>query len=471
MTSKEYQDAVGRFQPDLYMKKRIAVQIERRTQQRGRPVRRALTGALVAAAVLAVTMGAALAASPELRQTVLSLFHLEAIEQVPEPDIMHEVSPGVPTVTQSDIGGQVKAQYIQVDSSWYSGYSNSNMELDEDGSVRAFCFWSVENGVLTKQEVEPRESSFSASWRGVDYQGTFYWCVRNGEVSLYSNGYAMLSEAGWDVRPVPGRTDVVILSVYQGFQQDYSAYTLLFHLDTGEAEDILAGTGIEDLELAYDYIWTDDLSKLIVTCSNGDQVNTAKTFYCDVAAKTLTEVGDLTGTEANYAYFADSETLIVSSFTDTECSVWSYDLNVGQAVQVLDQASRYLQYDEEPYGIMFFGGRYGVYATQSGETSVFDFKTGEQLPVEGFVLPKNGSFLSNPSNTKLLYWVSDDSVDGLGVSELGVLDLEKGTFISFDREGYDALYEWTMGWFDDDRVEIHARTQDGKTQCLYLYEF
>lgn len=102
---------------------------------------------------------------------------------------------------------------------------------------------------------------------------------------------------------------------------------------------------------------------------------------------------------------------------------------------------------------------------------MFDFKTGEQVPVEGFTLVKEGSFLSNSSNTKLLYWVQDETVSGLAVSELGVLDLEKSVFITFDREGYDARYEWSIGWFDDDRVAIHARSQDGATQYLYLYEF
>lgn len=471
MTIKEYRNAMNCLEPDDGLKRRIAARIEPAAQRRGRPVRRTLSGVLVAAAVLVCTMTAALAASPELRQSVLSFFHLGTAEQVPGPGDMDVDSPDEPIVTQADIGSQVKAQYIQVDSSWYNSYSNNNTELKEDGSVRAFCFWSVEDGVLTKQEEEPQESSFSVTWRGMDYQGTFYWCVRDGEVSLYSNGYAMLSDTGWEVRPVSGRTDAVLLHVSQGSQREYACYEFLYHLDTGEVEDILTGTGIEKLELAYDYSWTDDLSGLIVTCNRGDQVNSAETYYCDVAAKTLTEVGDLTGTGANCAFFADNETLIVSSFTDTECSVWSYNLITGQTGQVLDQAHRYYQSDEAPYGIMFFGARYGVYAAQSGETSVFDFKTGEQFPVEGFTLPKGGSFLSNPSNSKLLYWVSDDSAAGLGVSELGVLDLEKGTFTSFDREGYDALYEWTMGWFDDDRVAIHARTPDGETLYLYLYEF
>lgn len=469
MTIHEYKNAISRFVPDSFMKSRIAAGIEE-TAQPTRHAHRALTGVLVTAAILLCTTTAVFAASPTVRQAILSFFHIEETEQLPVPNGAAAIDPDAPTVTRSDIGGQVKAQYIQADGSWYNSFNN-HVELTEEGTVRAFCFWSVEDGALAKQEVEPQESSFSVTWQGAEYQGVFYWCVRDGEVFLYSNGYTMLSDTEWNVRPVPGRTDAVLLHVSQGSQGEYASYELLYHLDSGAVKDILAGTGIEELELVYDYSWTDDLSGLIVTCNPGDQVNSAKTYYCDVAAKNLTEVGSLTGTGANYASFAGNDTLIVSSFTDTECSVWSYDLVSGQTVQVLDQAHRYYQYDESPYGIMFFGARYGVYAAQSGEISVFDFKTGEQLPVAGFILSKDGNFLSNPSNSKLLYWVSDDSVAGLGVSKLGVLDLEKGMFISFDREGYDALYEWTMGWFDNDQVAIQAHAQDGNTLYLYLYEF
>lgn len=58
---------------------------------------------------------------------------------------------------------------------------------------------------------------------------------------------------------------------------------------------------------------------------------------------------------------------------------------------------------------------------------------------------------------------------GLGDSELGVLDLEKGTFTAFSREGYNARYEWSLGWFDDDRVEIWSG--QWSAEAVYIYRF
>ena len=90
--------------------------------------------------------------------------------------------------------------------------------------------------------------------------------------------------------------------------------------------------------------------------------------------------------------------------------------------------------------------------------------------MNNFVFQNNGSFLSNPSKTKLLYSVTEEITDeSMGFSQLGVLDLEGGTFTAFNREGYAGLKEWCIGWFDDNRVEISSN-QSG-TNALYLYTF
>lgn len=462
MKVSEYRDAVECFEPDICLKHRIAERIRRKGRKAG--PRRTLTGVLVAAAVLVCTMGIAMAASPELRHAVIALFRIGTAEQVPGPEAMAGETSEEPVVIGSDIGGQVKAQYIR----WGEAY-RGRAALEEDGDGHILHVWDVEDGVLSEQRIGAEECAFSLTWRGMDYEGLIYWGVTDGELFYSGNSYDRELGTEWYVSPVTGRTDVVLLHVSQGSQIEYESYELLCHLDTGELEDLLAGTGVEDLEYAYDYLWTDDLSGLLVTCR--DEAGGARTYYCGVTAGTLAELGELTGTGGAYAFFAGGETLIVSSFTDTACSCWSYDLRTGQALQVLEQANIYREHDEEPYGIMFFGSRYGVYTERSGRISVIDFKTGARTAVEGFILSGGSSFQRNPAGTKLLYTVYDSGADGLGISELGVLDLEKGVFITFDREGYDAMYEYAVGWFDDDRAAIWAWSQEHETQYLYLYEF
>ena len=65
----------------------------------------------------------------------------------------------------------------------------------------------------------------------------------------------------------------------------------------------------------------------------------------------------------------------------------------------------------------------------------------------------------------------DPEMESLGIAQLGVVDLEKGAFIAFDREGYQNLREEGIGWDDDNTVSISARTPDGETRYLLLYQF
>lgn len=422
-------------------------------------------GAAAAAIMLILvgTVGTAMALSPEFFQRVLAFFHMEQAETV--PDHNGEGS----AITQSDIGGLVKAEYVRLESSHYaSGYGTLyQVDREENGTIRAVRFWAVEDGALLA--LDTQKHSFTTMWQSKTYQGDIYWCAYDGEISLYSSGISDVSGSEWVCAPIPGRMDAIWLYLSQGSQSDYWAYPVLYHLDTGEAEDVLRGTGVEELSLAYDYQWSGDLSKVIVTCRSAAAPEKACVYFCDVLAKELSELQDLTGVQNADALFADDSTLLLTQFTEQGCSVFTYDLHAGQIVQILDQIKCFGQSGEENYGMMFFGGRYGLYVNQAGGLSVFDLKTGEETFVDGFAFCADGRFISNRSNTKLLYYVADDSANGLGVSQLGVLDLSAGTFTTFDRAGYDSLYEWSVGWFDDERVEVWSRQSD--TGAIYLYEF
>ena len=71
---------------------------------------------------------------------------------------------------------------------------------------------------------------------------------------------------------------------------------------------------------------------------------------------------------------------------------------------------------------------------QDGSVCLIDRTTGARTMVQNFTFEKGMGFLLNPSGTKLLYYNMDSDADGLGITQLGVIDLEKGTFIAFDRK-------------------------------------
>lgn len=99
--------------------------------------------ALAAALVLACAMATAMAVSPELRATIISMFRLDEAEQVPD------ISAKVNEVRQITIGETVSANYVKVDGIWswstdgallcngtWAGDGSSFYKLDGRGTDR-----------------------------------------------------------------------------------------------------------------------------------------------------------------------------------------------------------------------------------------------------------------------------------------------------------------------------------------------
>lgn len=442
--------------------------IEEAAPGRGRSngrLRKWSTAAAAAILLFMGVMGTAMAVSANFRQMVFSFFHIKQVEAVPEYETEGACR------TQSDIGGLIKAEYIRLDGSHYDfGVGTlSQADYDENRVIRSICFWSVENGSL--HSVDTKKTYLSVEWDGRTFQGDLYWCHYNGEISVYavpedSNGNTWYANAFW------GRTDAVMLYLSHGRYYENRQYPLLYHLDTGETEDILAQTGVKDLPSVSLFEWSNDLNKVVLLCSSKE--NPHQFYYCDIAANTLTKASDLCGFQPASVFFADDNTLLFVQYTGSKCSVFAYDITAGTMVQTCKDKKIYEDYgmkSSKSDRIMLFGGWYGLYVDPSYRLSVIDFKTGNEMPVEGFTFETGGSFLSNPSNTKMIYSVADATVDeeALGLSKLGMLDVKTGIFTAFDREGYDRIAEWLLGWFDENRVAI--RIGEPGEEYMYLYDF
>lgn len=422
----------------------------------------------IAAAILLVfagVMGTALAVNAEFRQMVLSFFHLEQAETVPAPgstDSSH---------TQQDLGGAVKAEYIPLDGPDYDVGFGTLYQTNraENGTIRSVRFWAVEDGAAV--QVDTQKNSFQATWQEKVYQGDIYWCIYDGKISLYGDVTDSPDNANWYVAPVPGRTDSIFLYLSQGQYHEYRQYPMLYHLDTGEIEDILQETGIKELSWPNNYQWSDDLNKLLVTCGTAE--NQDELYYYDADTNLLSSLQSLTGIKVSNAFFADDHTLILLQMKGQNCSVFTYSSTTGQVNQTLKEVKLFEDYEGElhnSYGMMLFGGQYSLYVDETGNLSVFDLKTGKEIPVDGFIYEEGGLFSSNTSNSKLLYSVIDKNAESsLGISQLGVLNLETGVFTAFDREGYDSLQEWSVGWFDENRAVIRCQGPD--RDAIYLYAF
>lgn len=479
MNINDYRRGMDKIVPDTELKERIMSQ--NNIKKRQIPVRRAVNGLLAAALAAACLFTVALAASPELRTAVLSFFRMEEREQVPNSS----AGPAGPDLSQAEIGTSVKAQYIKMEQNTFGrGYNYfsgllADLEWSEDHrTLLSAKFVEIQDGQLVPIQVEMKTNTIDITYDNIHYQGELYWFVRNGKLFLTRGtplGVETRPEDGWYIEEIPGRTDAVILNLAQGRQLDYTQYPVLYHLDTGEAEDILAGTGAAKLECAYSHLWSEDMRRVLISCRSWPDWQ--EDWLCDLDAKTLTRLTEVTGLEGDItANFMGHDTLILKEyFRDAEglfqsVSCYTFDLSSKQLVKTLDNVPCYRWFDDNPSGAQLFGSRC-VLISKSGQLQIVDLKTGEPTAVEGFTYQKGDDFMISPSQNKLLYYSTDSGAEGLGITQLGVIDLEKGVFIAFDREGYEDLYEEAIGWEDDNTVSINAHTPDRETQYLLLYQF
>lgn len=477
MNINDYRRAVDQIVPDTELKERIME--NRRAKKTYIRARRALTGVLAAALAAVCLITAAFAVSPELRTAVMSFFRMEEHEQLPS----QSGAVSEPDISQAEIGTLVKAQYIKMDKYYgLSGGLLNDLTWSEDQRTLLDArFWEVKDNELIPVEVDMQAGQIDITFKDVRYQGKFWWFVRDGQLNYFSGDHRAWDEEGehawdWYFSLIPGRTDVLLLYLSTGTQIDYTEYPFLYHLDTGEVEDILAGTGADKLEYAYSWDWSEDMHRVFITCGAG--LNGQHTWLCDLDSKSLTRLEELAGLdEETSASFIDDDTLILTTHTTSEeddtwqtVTCYAYDISSGQKTKTLDQARCYKWWEERPYGAQLFGKRC-VYITETGQVQIVDLKTGVRTAVEGFTFRKNDKFSISSSGDKLLYFSMDSEMEGLGIAQLGVVDLEKGTFIAFDREGYQNLHEEAIGWSDDNTVSINAHTPDGETRYLLLYQF
>ena len=476
MNINDYRRGMDRIAPDPKLKERIMRQ--KNTKRNDLAPRRAGNGLLAAALAMACLFTVALAASPELRTAVLSFFRMEEREQVPSSS----AKPDGPDISNAEIGALVKAQYIKMDSYRY-GFSNGLLTdltwSDDYKTLLDAKFWEPRDGELIPVEVDMQTSQIDITFRDIHYQGEFWWFLHKGQLVFFTGDNRTWDEEGehawdWNFSLVPGRTDVLLLRLSTGTQMDYTEYPFLYHLDTGEAEDILAGTGVDKLEYAYGWDWSENMRRAIILCDN--RLGMSQTWFCDLDAKTLVQVDELADIEIYTAAFADNDTLILHSSTIDESGVaqdvacYSYDIPTGRIIQTLGRAPYYRSWEEGSSGVEMSGSRC-VLISEDGQARAVDLKTGAQTLLEGLTFHQNDNLQFNLSGNRLLYFSMDSKTDGLGISQIGVADLEKGIFFAFDREGYENLYERGIGWADDHTVSIRASTLDDETHYLLLYQF
>lgn len=476
MNINDYQKAMDHVIPNDSLKARIMSPNTHEKQYF--PVRRALAYTLAAALTLTCLFTVALAASPKLRTAVLSFFRMAEREEMPSPS---EVT-CTPDISQTEIGELVKAQYIKMDQYYgLSGDLLSDLTWSEDQrTLLEANFWEIRDNALVPAELDVHTQQIDVAYGGIRYQGELYWYIRNGALYAFkgtSFGVDTRPEDQWQVRALSGRTDALLLIVSQGYQMERTEFTLLYHLDTGEVEDLFAGVEADVLADSDGSIWSPGARRVLITGRASAEFPSGREWLYDRESGALTDVSTLGGVGAEMAVFVDDDTLILRVYGGEAenghetIACWAYDIPHCRAVQTLEESPYYRWQDEDPCGVIPFYGGSGMEIGQDGTACLIDLVTGERTILKNFVYQENMDFFLNPSGNKLLYYAKDSEVEGVGIAQLGVIDLEESTFIAFDREGYENFHEESVSWADDRTVCIDATSSNGEARYKILYQF
>ncbi|HZK27295.1 MAG TPA: hypothetical protein VFD00_07150 [Thermoclostridium sp.] len=466
MTAYNLLDAIGMINDEdiLDAKEAVRTVVNHMTVRHGFVVRkRGRRTTICIAAVIAIIFGSfvtAMAVNEDFRYAVYSFFHISTPDVgLPEEDEPKQ-SNDLEVIYETDIENIVNVEYIRINGNFDYGRGLIYLHGEAgDGSA----FYTIKNGQLEK--LKTNETSLAYTWKGTEYDIKFSWCEEDGAIYIYSTGKEPANDAFWYVSPVNGRTDVVTLTISFGRQNDYSEYTFFLNLNTQEVTDIFDGCGVDQLSGITSTVFSKDMSKAIITCGNGTSV-----YYCDMNTKTLLMVSEFTGMPVNAAWFLDDNTIF--SYTvdeNSKCTCWHIFPSTNECTLLFTDLPIYSRTSGN--GIIFTGTRYGLYVDLDKTTYMYDFKTGSRAIVEGLAYSgEDATVIMNANGTKMLYAKFDYTADSLAISQLGVIDIEKGMFTILERKGYEIRDEAAVSWFDNDRISILATNSSGE-KYLYLYSF
>lgn len=424
---------------------------------------------LTAATIFLLLMSSftvAMAANEEFRNFIFHFFHISTTEHVlpleEEPDYSEQIE----NIGSTGIEDVVNVQYIRIDGKF--DYNDGIIYFYDDLGGEYTSAYTVENGQLSMLE-EHRES-FEYTWNGLVYQISFNWYEIDGIVHTMASNYDMDTSAAWHVSAYSGNSELVVVELSYGAQIEYRMYPLLYNIRTHEMIDVLDGCEEIKSQNILEVEFSSDLSSMLITCGEVTywyDENSHTVYYYDMGKQTLQALSEWSGMKVMDAWFIDNNTIgclwydAVFNYTCRTLSV-----TTGDSIELFSDMANIIWFSES--GIIFTGGRYGLYIDEESNVYVYDFKTGDKAIIEDFQYYQDAELLDlNGAGNKMLFYQTVDQADGLGISSIGVLDLEKHSIILFDREGYEIRYESSMSWFDNNRVAIWANTDE----YGYLYLF
>ena len=415
--------------------------------------------AILAAAIimLLASITAAMAASEDFREIVFAFFHISAPEDVPNIDD-HENPP-----MTAEIGDRIRAYYIPIETNGYAEIVNDIVIIKTDAGQKEYIV-----GDKRVNEVATITTNIQFEHGDRQIMGTIEWCLSESGITVIGKEYKEENSVVWDVIPIKGNTSKAKIFMYLGEAPVRDVYSLILDVNTGIITDPLSIVDLSQFTRIEDIYYSIDVSSALVWGTTISEAR-VKPYICNIATGKLSAVCELTGTDISNAFFVDNTTILISQYSEKDTmSYWTYNTETAALTQTLKDIVC-----ENPisgvHGLCDLGGKYALDVEENSNVRIIELTTGYySAPIDGFVYDANTVFVGNYDSSKVLFYKTDPAVEGIGISELGVIDFQTVEFITFDRENYREIYEWSVSWLGKDKVCVFV---GGNGACLYIYEF
>lgn len=450
------------------------------TKAKGRiaPWRRRFIALIAAVLMVIMTVGTAMAVSPEFRELVFRFFHISGVQTIPESTVGSDISVDDMFVEPSiSIGDVLQGKYVHTPVSTLAQDGIFLVCTDDVHTKQGSHYdaYYENQGEFTKLE----EHTFSKEYvlRGTTFRVQFDWAEWGGKTII------TWVDENTNSR-IPGNTgdpsalliQLIFASTNDNGEYIESYYPVLVNLHTGELTDVLAGTGAEKLEWIGNSAISEDLTKMLLCNTTKDGYTL---YYVDLTSKQMYSLDDLSGEKVDSCSLIGN-TLACWSLTDGYYKAWTIDLTTLQRTELFDSVFNAAATSEADAGIVFMmgfdswvhegnlyaGSAFALAVDEAQNVFVIDLATGQKAPIEGYTWTADTQRIPGPDGTKLLLAECPDWQD---YEYVCVLDFENLTFTEFSRE--NRQNEYLAYWFDADTVVICGElTPESMCSDYYLYQ-
>lgn len=439
------------------------------------PWRRRLIALAAAVLMVILSVGTALAVSPEFRELVFRFFHIEQEQIIPDSTVNTELSVGdmfvEPKIT---IGDVIEGKYVHTPVSTHAR-SGIYLVCTDEVEMRQGSHYDgyyEENGEFIKLE----EHTFDQDYvlYGNEIHVEFDWVEHNGSVSMTW----VDPEVWFRKENESGDASAALFTFLIRWEDDddersYTWYPVLLNLHTGELTDILAGTDANRIPGIDKCAISPDRTKLLL---GQDTEEGYFLYYADLAEKQVYSVDGLSGQHAT-ACSLIGNTLACWNLTDGYYTAWKIDLTTLERTELFDSkcnAAATLKagivfmegFDGwNRWGDMYIGSCFALERDEAQNVYVIDLATGTKTRIEGYTWTPNTQRTPSPDGTKLLL---AGGSDGMDFGYVGVLDFENMTFAEFSRD--NKLDEYLAYWFDENTIVICSEV-DSESMCNDYYHY